>query len=144
MHTAERKPQMILPTIIMASLGLILYIIAWRKGMGQHVTGMKTALGITLETLPLIICAFIVAGLVQSLLPRDLLSRWVGAESGVRGIFIGTIAGGFTPGGPYVSLPVVAALLKAGAGPGTLVAFLTSWSLWAFARLPMEVGILGM
>jgi hypothetical protein len=25
-----------------------------------------------------------------------------------------------------------------------MVSFLTAWSLWAFARLPMEVGILGM
>jgi hypothetical protein len=24
-----------------------------------------------------------------------------------------------------------------------MVAFLTGWSLWAFGRLPMEVGILG-
>ena len=42
-----------------------------------------------------------------------------------------------------MSLPVVAGLLKAGAGVGTMVAFLTAWSLLAFARLPMEVGILG-
>ena len=53
------------------------------------------------------------------------------------------MAGGLAPGGPYVSLPIVAALLKAGAGTGTMVAFLTGWSLWAVARLPMEVGILG-
>ena len=56
---------------------------------------------------------------------------------------IGTLAGGLTPGGPYVSLPVVAGFLRAGAGVGTMVAFLTGWSLWAVSRLPMEVGILG-
>jgi hypothetical protein len=26
---------------------------------------------------------------------------------------------------------------------GTIVAFLTAWSLWAVARLPLELGILG-
>ena len=67
----------------------------------------------------------------------------MGAESGLRGILIGSIAGGLAPGGPYVSLPVVAGLLRAGAGVGTMVAFLSAWSLWAVARLPMEVGILG-
>jgi len=81
--------------------------------------------------------------MVQVLLPKDLLSRWVGTESGLKGILVGTLAGGLTPGGPYVSLPVVAGLLKAGAGAGTMVAFLTSWSLWAVSRLPMEIGILG-
>jgi hypothetical protein len=33
--------------------------------------------------------------------------------------------------------------LQAGAGVGTMVAFLTGWSLWAVSRLPMEVGIMG-
>ncbi len=61
----------------------------------------------------------------------------------MRGIIIGTVAGGLTPGGPYVSLPVVAALLCSGVGMGTMVAFLTGWSMWAVSRLPMEVGILG-
>ena len=134
---------MLIPTIIMAVIAVILYIIAFIKGEGQHITGIKSAFQIILETLPLLIFAFIVAGLVQTLLPKDLISKWVGVESGIRGIIIGTLAGGLTPGGPYVSLPVVAGLIKAGAGAGTMVAFLTSWSLWAVSRLPMEFGILG-
>ena len=143
MKRSGRKSQIVAPTIIMALIAIILYVLAYMKGGDQHIAGVKTAFQITVETLPLIICAFVVAGLVQTLLPKDLISRWVGVESGIRGILIGTLAGGFTPGGPYVSLPIVAGLLKAGAGPGTMVAFLTSWSLWAVARLPMEFGILG-
>jgi len=84
-----------------------------------------------------------VAGMVQVLVPREILSEWVGAESGMRGILIGTVTGALAPGGPYVSLPVAAGLLQAGAGVGTMVAFLTGWSLWAVSRLPMEVGIMG-
>jgi len=91
----------------------------------------------------LLVFAFIVAGMVQVLLPRELLSKWVGVESGMRGILIGTVAGAFVAGGPYVSLPIAAGLLRSGAGAGTMVAFLTGWSLWAVSRLPMEVGILG-
>jgi uncharacterized membrane protein YraQ (UPF0718 family) len=72
-----------------------------------------------------------------------MLSKWIGEESGLRGILIGTVAGGITPGGPYVSLPLAAGFLRAGAGIGTMVAFITAWSLWAVARLPMEIGIMG-
>jgi len=143
MKRSSGRNSMLVPTIIMGVIALVLYIVAYSRGGGQHTAGLKIAVGTTLEILPLIFFAFIVAGLVQTLLPHDLLSRWVGVESGLRGILIGTIAGGFTPGGPYVSLPVVASLIKAGAGNGTMVAFLTSWSLWAVARLPIEVGILG-
>jgi len=85
----------------------------------------------------------VIAGMVPILLPKEMLSKWIGAESGFRGILVGSIAGGLAPGGPYVSLPIVAGLLNSGANIGTMVAFLTGWSLWAVGRIPMEVGILG-
>ena len=134
---------MLVPSTVMGALAITLLIIGYRRGQGQHIIGVKSALNMTIEILPLLVFAFIVAGMVQVLLPQELLSRWIGEESGLKGILIGTLAGGVTPGGPYVSLPVVAGLLKAGAGVGTLVAFLTAWSLWAVSRLPMEIGILG-
>jgi uncharacterized membrane protein YraQ (UPF0718 family) len=134
---------MLVPTIIMGALALIFFLIAYYKGEGQHIIGMRSALRMTVQILPLLIFAFIVAGMVQVLVPQEILSEWVGAESGMRGIFIGTVTGALAPGGPYVSLPVAAGLLQAGAGVGTMVAFLTGWSLWAVSRLPMEVGIMG-
>ena len=33
--------------------------------------------------------------------------------------------------------------VRTGASVGTMVAYLTGWSLWAVSRLPMEIGILG-
>ena len=134
---------MVLPACIMAILAIALVLIAYFRGKGEHVLGIKSALDMTIQILPLLIFAFIVAGMIQVLLPKELISKWVGTESGIRGIIIGTVAGGFSPGGPYVSLPIVAGLLRAGAGVGTMVAFLTGWSLWSIARLPMDVGILG-
>jgi uncharacterized membrane protein YraQ (UPF0718 family) len=67
----------------------------------------------------------------------------VGDESGFRGILIGTVTGALTPGGPYVSLPIAAGLLRTGASIPTMVAFVTGWSLMNIARLPLEVGIMG-
>jgi len=134
---------MLIPTIIMGILAIILVIFGYMRGEGEHLMGFKAAFKMLIEILPLLFFAFIIAGMVQVLLPKDLLSKWVGMESGLKGILFGTVAGGLTPGGPYVSLPVVAGLLKAGASAGTMVAYLTSWSLWAIGRLPMEFGILG-
>jgi len=140
---ALKTSEMIVPTVVMALLALDLLLMAYAKGTGQHMEGLKMALRMTLQVLPLLVFAFIVAGMVQILLPREALAKWVGVESGIRGIILGTIAGGFAPGGPFVSLPVAAGLLRTGASVGTMVAFLTSWSLWAVSRLPMEVGIMG-
>ncbi len=143
MDKKRRNSGMLIPTIVMGVLAIILLTLGYYKGQGQHISGVKAGLNMTVEILPLLILAFIVAGMVQVLLPNELISKWVGVESGMRGILIGSVAGGLTPGGPYVSLPIVAGLLRTGAGVGTMVAFLTGWSLWAVSRLPMEVGILG-
>jgi uncharacterized membrane protein YraQ (UPF0718 family) len=97
----------------------------------------------TIQILPIVILAFIVAGMIQILIPQELLSKWIGKESGMRGILIGTLAGGLAPGNPYVNLPIAAGLLRSGASMGAMVAFLTGWSLWSFARLPIEVSIMG-
>lgn len=134
---------MLVPTIIMGVLAATFLLIGYWKGEGEHFLGLKSAVRLIVEILPLLFFAFIVAGMVQVLLPRELVSRWVGAESGLRGIIIGTVAGGLTPGGPFVSFPIAVGFLHSGASVGTMVAFVTAWSVWGFARLPLEVGIMG-
>lgn len=134
---------MLIPTLVMGILALTLVLAGYYRGEGHHVTGLKSAAMMTLTVLPLLLFAFVVAGMVQALVPAQVLSRWVGAESGFRGVMLGSIAGGLAPGGPYVSMPIAAALVQSGASAGTVVAFMTGWSIWALARLPMEVGILG-
>lgn len=134
---------MLMSTLIMAILAVILLLAGYLKGESLHIKGFKFGINMAFEILPMLMFAFIIAGMLQALLPQELLSQWIGKGSGLRGIFIGTIAGGLCPGGPYVSLPIVAGFLRSGASVSTMVAFLTSWSLWAISRLPMEVGILG-
>ncbi len=134
---------MLVATIVMGAVALVLLYLGYRRGDGAHIEGIKVTLGMMLEILPLLFFAFLVAGMAQVLIPQELISRLVGSESGWRGIIIGAVAGSLAPGGPYVSLPIAAGLLKAGANVGTAVAFLAGWSLWSIPRVPMEVGILG-
>ena len=134
---------MLIPTIIMGVAAAAFLAVGIYQGDGRHIAGMQAGFRIFLSIIPLLFFAMIVAGMIQVLLPQGQISKWVGDESGFRGLLIGSLAGGLTPGGPFVSFPIVAGLYKAGASVGTLVAYTTAWSLWAVARLPMEVGILG-
>ena len=141
----ERKglPQMLVVTIVMGTLALVLLYIGYQRGGGEHIIGLKWSWILTLQILPLIVFSFIIAGMINTLIPKEAISNWIGAESGLRGILIGTIMGGLTPSGPFVSMPIAASLLRSGASIGTMVAFLTGWSLIALHRLPMEIGFLG-
>ncbi len=143
MTKKKASADMLIPTLVMGLLAVVLLFLGWRGGQGQHLVGHNRGLNRPADILPLPLFAFRGAGLAQGLRPPATRARWVGGESGLRGILIGTVAGGLAPGGPYVSLPIVAGLLRSGAGVGTMVAFLTGWSLWAVSRLPMEFGILG-
>lgn len=134
---------MLIPTVIMGVIAIVLLVIVYQRGGEEHILGLKLAGNLLLQIIPILIFAFIIAGMIQVLVPTEMISRWVGAESGFRGILIGTAIGGFMPGGPYVSLPIAAGLLRAGAGIGTMVALITAWSLLAFARLPIEIGLIG-
>ena len=134
---------MLIPTIIMGVIAVALLYIGYQRGGGEHVIGLKSAGNLLLQIIPLLIFAFIVAGMIQVLIPQEIVAKWVGAESGFRGLLIGSALGGLMPGGPMISLPVAAGLLRVGASVGTMVAFLTGWSLLAVSRLPMEIGLMG-
>lgn len=131
------------PTVALTILAAALVFIGYRNGQGQHITGLNSAMKMTVQVMPLVVMALIVSGMAQALIPQAGMAKWVGAESGMKGIMIGTVAGSLAPGGPFVSMPIALGMLKAGAGVGTMVAFLTSWSLISLMRFPLEVGILG-
>ena len=47
----------------------------------------------------LFVFAFVMAGMIQVILPKELILKWIGKESGIKGILIDTIAGSLAPGG---------------------------------------------
>lgn len=83
---------------------------------------------------PKILCGFFVASAVPILVPRELLERWLGAESGVRGLSVATLAGALVPGGPTMIFALAVGFRTAGAGLPTLITFVTAWSLLGINR----------
>ena len=134
---------MLLPTIVMGIIAIVMLYIGYQRGGGVHVAGLKITGNLLLEIAPLLVFSFIIAGMIQVLIPPAIISTWVGAESGFRGILIGTMIGSLTPSGPFVSMPIAAGFLRAGASIGTVVAFMTAWSLLGISRMPIEFGIMG-
>lgn len=129
---------------LLLGAALILAGIAWLQGGAPlALAGVQRGLQELLGVVPLLIAAFFVAGMVQALVTRDLVERWLGREAGWRGILLASLGGALIPGGPYVYYPIAAVLLRSGAGLGVLVAFVTAKNLWSVSRLPIEVALLG-
>jgi uncharacterized membrane protein YraQ (UPF0718 family) len=84
------------------------------------------------------------ASIVEVMLPKSVVERWLGVGSGVRGIAVATFAGAFTPGGPFLAFPMVLALYRAGADWAPLITYITSWSILSMPRvLVFEIPIAG-
>lgn len=131
-------------TYFLFAVALLMVALAYRQGGDVPATGWAGTLHAVRDFAPLFLAIFVVIGFSDAILPRDLIVRWLGRESGLRGIAIASALGAVTPGGPFVSYPLVAVLYRSGAGIGPLVAFVTAWSLWAVSRLPLELSIVGV
>ena len=129
-------------SLILAAVAAILLTIAFWQGRDLPLAGLLAAGRTVWRNLPILLLGFVVAGLVQVLVPKELISRWLGAQAGVKGVLIGCVVGGLVPGAPYAVFPLVAALYQAGAGLGSVVAFVSAWSLWSVSRLPIEMALI--
>lgn len=87
---------------------------------------------------------FVLAGLLDVLIPSSVLLRWMGGDRLGQGILVGWAAGLVMPGGPYLVFPVAANLLRSGVAPGALIALLTAKTLLSPIRmLTYEAPLLG-
>jgi uncharacterized membrane protein YraQ (UPF0718 family) len=130
---------------IVATVLLALCAVALGRG-GAPLLGeaLGTGTRLFLRFSAVIFLSFLVAGLAEHLMPREWVSRALGEDSGWKGLFLATAAGIVTPSGPFVSMPLAAGMLRSGAAPAPVVAFVAAWSLLAVHRLvAWEVPIMG-
>jgi uncharacterized membrane protein YraQ (UPF0718 family) len=94
--------------------------------------------------MPRVGAAVLIAAFLQLLIPREVVSRLIGDQAGIKSVVIATIAGALTPGGPLTSFPIVVALYVSGANKGALVAYISAWAMIGFQRiLVWELPLMG-
>ena len=130
--------------LLLWGLALILTIIAYQRSPALAYEGAVSAGRLFLSVLPGLLAGFLLGGMIQVLIPKDIVVSLAGADSGWQGLLIGTLGGMILPGGPFVQFPVVASFWKAGAAVGPLMAYVSAWLLLGLNRvLVWEVPILG-
>jgi uncharacterized membrane protein YraQ (UPF0718 family) len=122
--------QAILLVLAFGAFGLAL-----RRGVPTAQRALRETGQTILRVLPLLLAALPMAAFLAELIPADLAAGWLGPDSGLAGIAIASFAGGFIPGGPFVSFPLVLTFIKAGAGGPQMVALITGWAILGFHRV---------
>lgn len=108
--------------------------VAWLKGPMRIVEIAAVYLGFLTILSPKILCGFFIAAAAPILIPRHVLTHWVGRESGMRGLYVASLAGALVPGGPMMIFPLAAGFRAAGAQTATIISFIVAWSLLGVNR----------
>jgi len=131
--------------LLVAVLAALVALAHWRGGPDLVWKGLSGGGQLLARYALLVAVSLLAAGFAEVLIPREWIRESLGAETGLRGIVLATGMGIVTPSGPFVSMPVAAVMLRTGAGPGPVVAFVSAWGLLALHRfVAWEVPILGL
>ena len=130
----KRKPFDWSTALVTLCVVIAAVVIYFRDGQARFVAVFLNDAGIFLDILPKMAAGCMIGVFSTMLIPREVVARWVGAESGLMGLLIATAAGVIMPGGPVTIYPVAGAFLAVGADVGAALAFVTSWTLLGYAR----------
>jgi uncharacterized membrane protein YraQ (UPF0718 family) len=121
--------------ILLFVVALVAFGLALRRGVPTAQRALRETGQSVARVLPLLLLALPMAAFLAELIPPDIAAGWLGPDSGIAGIAIASLAGGFIPGGPFVSFPLVLSFSKAGAGTAQMVALITGWAILGFHRV---------
>lgn len=128
-------------------LGLVflgLLVAVMRRGRATAMDAAERAFEQFAFVIPQLGLALIVAGFLSKLIPAAFIAAYLGPEAGWMGLVVASVAGPVIPAGPVLAFSIAALLERAGATPETLVAFVTSWSIFTVHRMiTFELPLLG-
>lgn len=127
--------------LAMLLFGLVLY--AWTRGPDVFASAWTNSGGQLLRFAPIIVIAVVLAGFIETVVPRSFVQNWLSDSAGWRGIVLAWFAGIVTPIAGVFGMPLVAALYKAGAGLPVIMTYLTSLATLSLIKVPVEVGFYG-
>lgn len=134
-------------TVLLVLITMLTLAIAATYWKGRWVLvweGIKKAGGTFRMIWFRILLGVTLGGLIQVLLPGPLIAKWLGPAAGIKGILIGSYVGLFLSGGPYVVLPVIASIYKAGASSGAIIALLAGGLLQVQSLISFHIPFLGV
>ena len=135
---------MITTYILAALVALTAALVVRKQGLAGLRQGGVTSLLLLRTVARMLVLGMLLASMTQVILPEDVVTRWMGDESGFTGILIAAAVGAVVPGGPYVVIPLAGSIFLSGAGVGPVAAFLTAWNTIPLTRTVMwELPFLG-
>ena len=109
--------------------------IAWQRGPSVLKASLREGSVDFIRIVPRIALGVIGSGYIAAVIPQEVITGWLGPDSGWLGVTTAVLAGAATPGGPVVGFSIGTVALKSGGGVPQVVAYVIAWALFAFQRV---------
>lgn len=120
-----------------------LLLLSFIKDKSKTKKALKKAWKSFENILPQFLAVLIIVGITLAVLDADTISKLIGTQSGIFGMAVSAIIGSISLIPGFVAFPLVAALLKAGAGYGQITMFLSTLMMVGIVSIPVEVQYFG-
>jgi len=127
MKSALKKYRLFLFTLLVLGAAFLVDASFARRAVVTTLDGVK-------ELLLVLPPIFVLLGLLDVWVPKDVMVSLMGDKSGFRGIFVALLLGSAAAGPLYAAFPVAAVFLKKGASLKNVFIFIGAWST---TKIPM-------
>lgn len=122
-------------------LFIILFIFLIDSSLG--LSSISIATSSFLQMLSVLPPIMLILGLMDVWIPREILMRYMGDNSGFLGVFLAMIIGSLAAGPMYAAFPFTAILMKKGAKFSNVIIFMNAWCVTKISTLLFEISALG-
>lgn len=122
---------------------LLIYAILSITMKDKAIMSAKNSMYYIIEMIEIMPVIFILTSLIETWVPKDVIMKGFGSNSGIKGGILSFLLGSFSAGPIYAAFPVCKMLLKKGASIGNIVIILSTWAVVKVPMLANEAKFLG-
>ena len=127
---------------VILALAADIAVLVWNPVLGRQIA-IQTTNGF-IEMLSFLPPVFIILGLLDVWVPREVVISHLGGGSGLRGMVLAIFLGAAAAGPLYGAFPVAAVMMKKGASFYNVMLFLGAWSTLKIPMFLFETQYLGL
>lgn len=118
-------------------------ILLWCVNPEKGLSAIQTTTMSMKEMLTILPPIFVLLGLLDVWVPRELMIKYMGKGSGIKGIVLAILLGSAAAGPLYGAFPVALVLYKKGASFFNILLFIGAWSTTKIPMVLFEVASMG-
>ena len=129
--------------IIFISLSAVLSALSFILDRKKTLAGFKRGWNMFRNVLVPFLGILILVSVLLYVIPPSMITRYLGASSGVAGFSIAAVVGSITLIPGFISYPIAAGLIEHGASYAVVATFMTTLMMVGVVTLPLEIKYLG-